>query len=92
MVSWQSSVPVAVCGIMVSEPHMSKTIEAVFDGEVLRPDESLGLEPNTRVLITIEGLDEPASRSFLRTAKSLNLDGPKDWSIRTDEYLYQMSD
>ncbi len=69
---------------------MSKTIEAVFDGEVLRPDEPLELRPNTRVRVTIE---EPAtakreSRSFLRTARSLDLQGPSDWSERLEEYLY----
>lgn len=69
---------------------MSKTLEAVFDGEVLRPAEPIELEPNTRVLITIE--EQPATRSeaksFLRTARSLNLQGPPDWSVRVDDYLY----
>lgn len=65
---------------------MTKTVEAVFDGEVLRPDEPIDLEPNTRVRVTIE----PAaprrgqSKSFLRTARSLNLQGPPDWSERLD--------
>ena len=69
---------------------MSKTLEAVFDGEVLRPDEPIELEPNTRVRITIEPAEEPRakSNSFLRTARSLNLQGPPDWSARLDDYLY----
>ncbi|HYH86291.1 MAG TPA: antitoxin family protein [Pyrinomonadaceae bacterium] len=69
---------------------MSKTLEAVFDGEVLRPDEPIELEPNTRVRVTIEPTDEPRvkSKSFLRTARSLNLQGPPDWSARLDDYLY----
>lgn len=33
---------------------MSKTLEVVFDGEVLRPAETTGLEPNTRYRVTIE--------------------------------------
>ncbi len=33
---------------------MTKTLEATFDGETLRPDEPLDLEPNTRVRVTIE--------------------------------------
>lgn len=37
---------------------MSKTLEAVFDGEVFRPVESPELEPDTRVRLTIE-TDEP---------------------------------
>ena len=69
---------------------MSKTLEAVFDGEVLRPDEPIELEPNTRVRLTIESLDtaEKQPKSFLRTARSLKLQGPSDWSERLDEYLY----
>jgi predicted DNA-binding antitoxin AbrB/MazE fold protein len=68
---------------------MSKTVEAVFDGEVLRPQEPLELEPNTRVRITIEDSVDPETRSFLRTARSLDLDGPPDWSVRIEEYLYE---
>jgi predicted DNA-binding antitoxin AbrB/MazE fold protein len=69
---------------------MVKTIEAVFDGKVLHPDDPLPLEPNTRVRITIEAL-EPASDnsvSFLETACALNLDGPSDWAVNIDAYLY----
>ena len=70
---------------------MSKTIEAVFDGEVLRPNEPLELQPNTRVRLTIDKLptDTQKPRSFLRTARSLNLQGPSDWSERIEEYLYK---
>ena len=70
---------------------MSKTIEAVFDGEVLRPNEPLELQPNTRVRLTIDKLptDIQKPRSFLRTARSLNLQGPSDWSERIEEYLYE---
>lgn len=69
---------------------MTKTLEAVFDGEVLRPDEPIDLEPNTRVRVTIESAAPPRdkSNSFLRTARSLNLQGPPDWAARLDDYLY----
>lgn len=33
---------------------MSKQIEAVYENGVLRPDEPLDLEPNTRVRVTID--------------------------------------
>jgi predicted DNA-binding antitoxin AbrB/MazE fold protein len=67
---------------------MSRTVEAVFDGEVLRPEEPLELEPNTRVRITIEAQPdaETSKKSFLRTARSLNLDGPPDWSERIGQH------
>ena len=69
---------------------MSQTLDAIFDGSVFRPDEPIELEPNTRVRITIEPsrASEKNSESFLRVARSLNLDGPPDWSSRLDDYLY----
>jgi hypothetical protein len=73
---------------------MVTTIEATFDGEVLRPEEPLTLAPNTRVRITIETLplngDKPMS--FLDTARSLSLEGPPDWSANVDKYLYGFDD
>ena len=66
---------------------MTQTLEATFDGQVLRLDEPLKLQPNTRVRITIE-TDVPSeakARSFLRTARSLNLQGPADWSARIEK-------
>ena len=69
---------------------MSQTLDATFDGSVFRPDQPIELEPNTRVRITIEPnmTSERNPVSFLRVARSLNLDGPHDWSSRLDEYLY----
>jgi hypothetical protein len=73
---------------------MIQTIEALFDGKVLRPDTPLPLVANTRVRLTIETLpvdeqsQEQRPRSFLRTARSLNLEGPVDWSSNLDHYLY----
>jgi predicted DNA-binding antitoxin AbrB/MazE fold protein len=68
---------------------MSKTLEAIFDGEVLRPEEPLELPPDTRVRITIETTDnnQLPPTSFLQTARSLKLDTPPDWSDRLEEYL-----
>jgi hypothetical protein len=73
---------------------MIQTIEAVFDGTVLRPDEPLQIEANTRVRATVETLpaEESRARSFLRTARSLRLEGPADWSANLDEYLYGKND
>ena len=69
---------------------MTTTVFATFDGEVLRPEDPVTLAPNTRVRVTIETTvaAESKSSSFLRTAQSLNLDGPADWSERLEEYLY----
>lgn len=71
---------------------MTITFTAIYDGEVLRPDEPIDLEPNTRVQITIEPIPTQPIRkrkySFIKTALSLNLQGPPDWSARIDDYLY----
>ncbi len=69
---------------------MIKTIEPLFDGEVLHPDEPLALKPNTRVRLTIETTPVTSDQqvSFLQVARSLDLDGPPDWSARLEEYLY----
>ena len=69
---------------------MVKTIDAIFDGRVLHPEEPMALEPNTRVRITVETVPAGAraTASFLQTARSLNLEGPADWSANLDQYLY----
>ena len=69
---------------------MVKIIEATYDGLVLRPDEPLLLEANTRVRVTVETVESEngATTSFLKTARSLKLDGPADWANKVDDYLY----
>lgn len=69
---------------------MTTTLNVTYDGEVFRLDEPVELEPNTRAQIVIE-TDKPVRKkknSFLKTARSLNLQGPPDWSARVDDYLY----
>ncbi len=69
---------------------MVLTVEAYFDGSVLHPAEPIELEPNTHVRLTIETIpsgDKP--KSFLQTARNLNLEGPSDWSRNLEAYLYE---
>lgn len=70
---------------------MTSKIAAVFDGQVFRPTEPIELPANTRVQLTIETVtpEEQETVSFLQTARSLNLDGPSDWSVNVDKYLYR---
>lgn len=42
---------------------MTRTLEATFDGSVLRLDEPLDLEPNTRVRVTIETRTDAQQKS-----------------------------
>ncbi len=69
---------------------MTKTLHALYDGKVLRPEEPLNLRPNIRVRITVEMpvVEKPKRLSFLQTARSLQLEGPSDWSARIEDYLY----
>ena len=69
---------------------MTKTLHALYDGKVLKPEGPLDLKPNVRVRITIDDLEKKKTkkRSFLDTARSLKLEGPSDWSIRLEDYLY----
>jgi len=69
---------------------MVRTIEALFDGAVFHPAEPIVLEPNTRVWIVIETTPTAGQQetSFLRTARSLDLEGPPDWSANLEKYLY----
>lgn len=69
---------------------MTTILTATYDGEVFRLDEPIALEPNTRVQISIETAKPIRKKkySFLKTARSLNLQGPRDWSARVDDYLY----
>jgi hypothetical protein len=70
---------------------MVQTLEAVFDGVAFYPDVPLNLEAGTRVRIVVEPIlphvVQPP-KSFLQTARSLQLEGPSDWSVNLDHYLY----
>jgi len=65
---------------------------ATFDGQVLRLDEPIPLPPNTRVRLSVEPADSGVAveegRSFLSVARSLDLEGPPDWSDNLEDYLY----
>lgn len=69
---------------------MAESIEATYDGSVFRPLGPVELAPNTTVRLIVESLPtvRDQSTSFLQTARSLNLQGPADWSANLDKYLY----
>ena len=73
---------------------MVQTLEALFDGKSLHFDTPLPLKANTRVRVTLETLpaEKQISRSFLKTASSLKLEGPSDWSANLEHYLYGEAD
>ena len=70
---------------------MSKTLTAVFDGDVLRPDSSLDLKPNTRYVITIESVEQSVASGDawdVLEAMTGTVEAPGDWSSEHDHYLY----
>ena len=69
---------------------MSQTITAVFDGEVLRPDTPLDLEPNARYVLTIQPAPSRGEHNVWDTLERLagTVDAPPDWSSEHDHYLY----
>ncbi len=71
---------------------MIKTIEAVFDGEALRPTSPLDLEPNTsyRISIVLPSLpagEAPDAWDELE-ARAGSIEAPRDWAREHDHYLY----
>jgi hypothetical protein len=70
---------------------MSQQLEAIFDGTSLQLQEPLNLEIGTRVRIIVESIEPIEStqpKTFLQTARSLQLQGEPDWSEKIDQYLY----
>jgi hypothetical protein len=68
---------------------MIQTLDALFDGTNLLPEEPLNIKSGTRVRIIVQSLlpeVNPTTRSFLQTAKSLKLQGKPDWSENIDLY------
>jgi hypothetical protein len=71
---------------------MARTIGAIFDGEVLRPEEPLDLEPNRRYAVTIAEPAEDGERkpgvldNILDLAADFDL--PSDLAAQHDHYLY----
>jgi hypothetical protein len=71
---------------------MIQTLDALFDGAALLPEVPLNIKSGTRVRIIVESLlpdEKPKPKTFLQTAKSLNLQGKPDWSTNIDQYLHE---
>ncbi len=71
---------------------MTKTIQAVFDGEALRPTSPLDLEPNTSYQISIElpsppAVEAPDAWDELES-RAGSVEAPQDWAREHDHYLY----
>jgi hypothetical protein len=69
----------------------AKTVTATYDGEVLRLDAPLDVEPNTRLVVVILGEPQPGCEGDVwDTLESLagTVEGPEDRASQHDHYLY----
>ncbi len=67
----------------------TKTLHAIFDCNVLRPEESVDLEPNARYLVTIKRKEAGKHSLWDILSKFTGkVEGPEDWSKEHDHYLY----
>ena len=70
----------------------TKTLHAIFDGKVLKPENAANLEPNVRYLVTIEPerKEETGKQSLWDVLSEFSgtVEGPEDWSEEHDHYLY----
>jgi hypothetical protein len=76
---------------MWNEPATTRTLTAVFDGQVLRPDAPLDLEPNARYVITIAPEPELHANGDawdLLDQVTGTINAPSDWAAEHDHYLY----
>ncbi len=70
---------------------MPQELEATFDGTALQLETPLNLAVGTKVRIIVEEVlpdQQKQPKTFLQTAKSLQLHGEPDWSDKIDHYLY----
>ncbi|MEM7353380.1 MAG: hypothetical protein AAF657_21470 [Acidobacteriota bacterium] len=71
---------------------MTKTIQAFFDGEILRPTTPLDLEPDTNYQISIElpAVQVDRENDAWDELESLagSIDAPSDWAKEHNHYLY----
>jgi hypothetical protein len=71
--------------------NLDIVLNATYDGKgVITLNEQIPIPPNTPIRVKIfERAEEIIEKgSFLKTAASLNLDGPSDWSENIENYLY----
>lgn len=66
------------------------SVRAHFDGKQIRLDEPVKLKPDARLLITVLSEEKPENKTLfeLLDAPIGSIEGPEDWSINHDHYLY----
>ncbi len=71
---------------------MSQTIVVVYDGDVLRPEAPLDLEPAKRYVVTLvplEDIQAPTTAWDVLDGLTGAVEAPPDWAAEHDHYLYE---
>jgi hypothetical protein len=68
---------------------VERTLTAVFDGSVFRPDMRLDLKPNTCYVVVVQELPAAVEGDAWKVLESLTgtVEAPQDWSIEHDHYM-----
>ena len=68
----------------------AQTIEAVFDGEVFRPEHAMSLVPHRRYRITVTDIGGAEGLDAWEVLDALagTVVAPEDWAAEHDHYLY----
>jgi hypothetical protein len=69
---------------------MKKTLTVIFDGQVLRPESQLELEPEKRYVITIDTEPEaiPQGDAWdVLEAFAGTVEAPSDWASKRDRFI-----
>ena len=70
---------------------MVRTLTVVFDGEVLRPEDTIDLKLNGRYRVTVEDeveIAEEQSAWEVLEQFAGTVEAPEDWAAEHDHYLY----
>ena len=83
----------AVVGVEEVKPvegRMTKTVSAIFEDGVLRPESPVDLEPNKRYILTIQDEADSNDGDVWDTLARLSgsIEAPADWASEHDHYLY----
>lgn len=71
---------------------MEKTLTVFYDGEVLRPEGPIEMEPNQRYQISYQAIEKkpnrkPTAWEILRELAG-TVEAPPDWSEEHDHYIH----
>ena len=71
---------------------MEQTLKVLYDGETLRPEEPLNLEPNEHYIVTIKDTklrEKPSNRTLGKILERTTDLGISDLAENHDHYLYR---